>query len=601
MEDSLAEVRALLQDIAHCFTAESGSLSTRELANTVAAVEDVSKTVEFLQAAGAHAVERADIAANGETSASTGALAGSPDASGAAGWANPAAAIAASGTEAGDPGGVDAAVPDGAGPQHRQRRRKTEFRNNAEYLRSRLGISIVEARRRLRVGRVITAPVRFDGEPGAPALPALAEAMAAGELSGNAAVLVTDSIARARHAADPGTLEAMESSLVRQAAEGDADTLAMVAKTWETAVDQDGAEPSEDELRSRQGMFYRGRRRGLHQFVINTTDDQYELLATMMNSAANPRIRSDAIETAANSRTEAAPAGPNRNGTGPTGTTDAATAGTGAADPATEGTRIGEGVGPGSGESEADDDRNTETTDAGALGTDDAGANGTGMPDAEDCTDSEHSHGDVDPAVVAGMDGFTRAQKLLAGLIGACRIALNVDKLPDSGGHRTQVIVTAGYEQLAGLLSGGGSAVFNGSLSAKTVRRMACDAEIIPAILGSKGEVLDLGRSQRFFSRAIRKALLLRDKGCAFPGCSMPAFWTEAHHIVPWWAGGRTDINNGVCLCSLHHDLIEQGNWEINVIDGIPWFTPPDYIDPHRRPLRNTYWQTHVPPRGLAG
>ncbi len=48
MEDSLAEVRALLQDIAHCFTAESGSLSTRELANTVAAVEDVSKTVEFL-------------------------------------------------------------------------------------------------------------------------------------------------------------------------------------------------------------------------------------------------------------------------------------------------------------------------------------------------------------------------------------------------------------------------------------------------------------------------------------------------------------------------------------------------------------------------
>ncbi len=160
-------------------------------------------------------------------------------------------------------------------------------------------------------------------------------------------------------------------------------------------------------------------------------------------------------------------------------------------------------------------------------------------------------------------------------------------------------MVTAGYEQLAGLLSGGGSAVFNGPLSAKTVRRMACDAEIIPAILGSKGEVLDLGRSQRFFSRAIRRALLIRDKGCAFPGCTMPAFWTEAHHIVPWWAGGRTEVNNGVCLCGLHHDLIEQGNWKINVLDGIPWFTPPDYIDPDRRPLRNTYWQTHLPARPI--
>ncbi len=60
----------------------------------VAAVEDVSKLVEFLQAAGAHAVERADIAANGETEAGAGALADAADASGAAGWANPAAAIA---------------------------------------------------------------------------------------------------------------------------------------------------------------------------------------------------------------------------------------------------------------------------------------------------------------------------------------------------------------------------------------------------------------------------------------------------------------------------------------------------------------------------
>ena len=553
-ETSLAEVRAMLQDIADRFVAEAPLLSSRDLANRVVAVEDVSKTLEYLQAAGAHAVERADLAANGESAARTAAFADYCAPGMAAEWADPAAAITAGGGEL--PESADGpGISDGAGPEKRQRRRKTEFPNNAEYLRSRLGISIVEARRRLRVGKAVSAPVRLDGGAGIPDLPALADAMARGDVSGQAAALITDSLGRARHAADPGTLEAMEASLVAQAIETDTDTLAMVAKTWETAVDQDGAEPSEEELRARQGMFYRGRRRGLHQFVINTTDDQYELLATVMNSAANPRIRPEAIEAAAT--------GPGQGGIGDgAANTDNPDADTAAADHDSKG-MAPEGAVP-------------EGTDSDGI-----------VPEG------------VDPVVLTGLDQFTRAQKLLAGLIGACRIALNVDKLPDSGGLRTQMIVTSGYEQLAGLLSGGGSAVYNGSLSAKTVRRMACDAEIIPAVLGSEGEVLDLGRSQRFFSRAIRKALIARDKGCAFPGCTMPALWTEAHHIVPWWAGGRTDVNNGVCLCGAHHDLIEQGNWEINVLQGIPWFTPPDYIDPRRKPLRNSYWQTQVPVRPL--
>ena len=298
-DTSLAEVRAMLQDIADRFAAEAPSLSTRDLANRVAAVEDISKTLEYLQAAGAHAVERADLAANGEFAGHTAAYTEGCAPGSAGEWANPAAAITSGGGEPSESAG-GTRNSDAAGSEKRQRRRKTEFRNNAEYLRSRLGISILEARRRLRVGKAVSAPVRLDGGAGTPDLPALADAMAAGDISGEAAALVTDSIGRARHAADPGTLEAMEAALVAQAVESDADTLAMVAKTWETAVDQDGAEPSEEELRARQGMFYRGRRRGLHQFVINTTDDQYELLATVMNSAANPRVRPEAIETAAN-------------------------------------------------------------------------------------------------------------------------------------------------------------------------------------------------------------------------------------------------------------------------------------------------------------
>jgi hypothetical protein len=536
MEASVLDIRGRLLDLAGRFQAEAAALPSKELAAVIGAIEGVSKVVDFLQAAGALAVQEADLAASFGTSAIRDPMADGP---GGAAWADPAAAI-----------GLQAPSKPETEAKNR-RRRRTEFANSAEYLRSRLGIGIVEARRRLRVGKAIAAPLRFDGETGTPALPALAEAMVAGEVSGHAAALVADSLARAAYSADIETLEAMEASLVQQAAETDADTLGMVAKTWETAVDQNGTEPSEEELKARQGVFYRGRRRGLHQFVINTTDEQYEAMTTAMNTATNPRIRPDAIEGAAGGGVEAGAAG-------------------------------GGGVEPGA-----------------AAGGGEARCEGAGTEADLGDTVGTSENAALTPTLLAGLDGFTRAQKLLAGLIGTCKIALNTGRLPDSGGHRAQVIVTTGYEQLAGLLTGGANAVFNGPISATTARRMACDAELIPAVLGSQGEVLDLGRTQRFFNRATRRALVARDKGCAFPGCTMPAFWTEAHHIVPWWAGGHTRVSNGVCLCILHHDLIEQGNWTVKVTDGIPWFTPPAYIDPDRRPLRNKYWQTSLPPQPI--
>ncbi|WP_262105230.1 HNH endonuclease signature motif containing protein [Arthrobacter sp. Marseille-P9274] len=573
MEASILGIRERLLELAARFQAEAAVLPPLDLAAVVAAFEDVSKVVEFFQAVGAHAVEQADLAATVGNSAPSQSTAAD---FGTAAWADPAAAIGMQ-----DPlGSSELAV-------RNRKRRKTEFANNAEYLRSRLGIGIVEARRRIRVGKAIARPVRLDGEVGAPALPSLAQAMAAGEVSGHAAALVTDSLARVACVADNETLEAMEASLVQQAAETDADTLGMVAKTWETAVDQNGAEPSEEELKARQGVFYRGRRRGLHQFVINTTDEQYEAMATAMNTATNPRIRPDAIQVAADGGSESVGTGGVGGGVEPVGT---AGVGGGVEGVGTAGVGGGsEAVGTGGvgGRIEAEADTLGRQTRA------DEDARWADQADAAFVSDNPA----LAPSVLAGLDGCTRAQKLLAGLVSTCKIALNTGRLPDSGGHRAQVVVTTGYEQLAGLLTGGANAVFNGPISATAARRMACDAEIIPAVLGSRGEVLDLGRSQRFFNRATRRALVARDKGCAFPGCTMPAFWTEAHHIVPWWAGGHTSVSNGVCLCILHHDLIEQGNWTIKVAEGIPWFTPPAYIDPDRRPLRNAYWQTSLPPR----
>jgi hypothetical protein len=134
-------------------------------------------------------------------------------------------------------------------------------------------------------------------------------------------------------------------------------------------------------------------------------------------------------------------------------------------------------------------------------------------------------------------------------------------------------------------------ALDNGELlSPATVRRIACDARIIPAVLGGDGAILDLGRGRRLWTHAVRAAIILRDGGCAFPGCDRPPQWCEVHHRVSWLLGGSTDLETGVLLCGAHHRLIHHSGWEILLgTDGRPDFIPPAHIDPLRKPRRNTF------------
>jgi hypothetical protein len=124
-------------------------------------------------------------------------------------------------------------------------------------------------------------------------------------------------------------------------------------------------------------------------------------------------------------------------------------------------------------------------------------------------------------------------------------------------------------------------------LSAAQARRLACDAKIIPAVLGSESEVLDHGRAKRVVDPKLRRALHVRDRGCAFPGCRRPPKWTDAHHVRHWADGGPTDLDNLVLLCRQHHMLIHHSPWDVRIDHGIPVFIPPATVDPHRRPIRN--------------
>jgi len=132
---------------------------------------------------------------------------------------------------------------------------------------------------------------------------------------------------------------------------------------------------------------------------------------------------------------------------------------------------------------------------------------------------------------------------------------LDPDRLPLHGGDATTVVVTMTVDQLTqGLREAGPADLADGTrITASEARRLACAARLIPSVLGGDSLPLDLGRSRRLFNAAQRKALRLRDRQCRGEGCTVPATWCEAHHLTAWTGGGKTDLADGVLLCTHHH------------------------------------------------
>jgi hypothetical protein len=186
-------------------------------------------------------------------------------------------------------------------------------------------------------------------------------------------------------------------------------------------------------------------------------------------------------------------------------------------------------------------------------------------------------------------DDRPAGQRRADALVDVCQLALRTGSLPDNGGEPAHVVVTVPYDVLTGELRRG--VLDSGErISPDAARRLACDAQLLPVVLGGAGQPLDIGRSRRLFAGPIRRALVARDRGCAFPHCDRPARWCDAHHVVSWLAGGPTSVANGVLLCRRHHRVIHRGDWTVHLgADEQPEFIPPAHIDPARRPRRNLY------------
>ena len=108
-------------------------------------------------------------------------------------------------------------------------------------------------------------------------------------------------------------------------------------------------------------------------------------------------------------------------------------------------------------------------------------------------------------------------------------------------------------------------------LPVETVRRIACDADLVEVTRDNKGNVLNLGRKHRVVSPRLKKALLARDRNCRFPGCTFDKY-LDAHHVKHWADGGETSLENTVLLCDSHHRLLHEGAYTINKNFAGDWY-----------------------------
>jgi hypothetical protein len=146
-------------------------------------------------------------------------------------------------------------------------------------------------------------------------------------------------------------------------------------------------------------------------------------------------------------------------------------------------------------------------------------------------------------------------------------------------GAKANLTVTIDLEDLkAATADAIGNTVYGNGLSAATIRRLACDANVIPIVLGSNSEPLDVGRQERLVTRAMRRALNTRDRGCVV--CGAPPVMCDAHHLTSWVDGGETKLNNLALLCRRHHVDLHNGHWTITITNGTVHVTRPHWADP---------------------
>lgn len=429
---------------------------------------------------------------------------------------------------------------------------KTVYKNAADYLRQLTQIGFGPARTRLQIGALLMRPEPdpLSGIARPAVLPATAEAVTSGDVTGATARRIVESIATV---ADDARAAGIDAHRVQEATEQGDRQLANQARTathddsfthtalrWRESTENrltagDGYAPNEEAILAKRGLFKRGRdRHGNTRYTLVTGDVDAEAIDTITHAANNPAARATPTISVVPEHAE-------------------------------------------------------------ALGDDTAPK--------------------LDPAPADQRSWPRKALDALLSVVTA-GLAHPDNPLPDHGTTRPQISVTIDLHtmlrqaSIAGLLPPGtdleSAAIYDrpefylcegthtGPIRPSEVRQLLCRADFLPVVLGGEGQVLDVGEKRRFFDQYVRRAIAARDGGCAAPGCTAPLSWCQGHHIDPARDHGPTSVDNGVMLCRHDHALADRGDWFIQMIDGVPYFTAPRYRDPTQSPRRNRHWRQRL-------
>ncbi|GAA1813276.1 HNH endonuclease signature motif containing protein [Brevibacterium celere] len=480
-------------------------------------------------------------------------------------------------------------------------------KSTRDLVRDRCGVSSREASRRVDLADNLGKRVTTSGESLEPVNPAIAEGLRSGRLSTVQAGLITRFIEELpRSVTEAQRLEA-ESILVDKAPAVHVKDLRILFDEILKWLDPDGELPKDDTPREDFAVHLRARKDG-------TWDLRGRLDAVVggiMHGLLTSRMQSESES---------------------------------GVDSCADGTQPADGEEPGTGVQSAGDDVGSSSDDdarhgggvssSEAIGNNEAHGSGdptgigdprrSGDPSADDAADdvvqlfSEVLCGDrydaVDPTpqqlpvaaaqssraadVPAGYgmrdDGIAvpmagaqpsvrnRIYERFATIIGS----IEMDHV--GAGAPFALVVTAKAEDIA---TGSGRATTGAaeSFPIDTAVREGLNGTVFFHLMSEKGRTVSVETENRYANKNQLAILAARDKGCTFPGCETPPGWCEAHHIVPFSEGGKTNINNLTLACSYHHHLIDRTDWEtIMLFDGRAAWVPPATIDPARRPILHT-------------
>jgi hypothetical protein len=187
-----------------------------------------------------------------------------------------------------------------------------------------------------------------------------------------------------------------------------------------------------------------------------------------------------------------------------------------------------------------------------------------------------------------GPDRRTPQQRRADALGELCRRYLDDPDRPGVAGDRPHLTVMVDVRALKGA-AGTSRADHVGSVPAEMARRVACDASVMRVVMAGPSELLEVGRKTPVVHAGLRRAVVVRDRSCRFPGCSRPHAWCDAHHVKHWADGGTTELSNLVLLCRPHHRLVHEGGFSLETLGGRPVFRRPDgtEIEEGRGPPRS--------------